>query len=353
VFVRCCGTQLALGDDPFFAFGFNCYFLAFSSHAVQRSTLLSAKTLGANTIRSWAFLDLMSRAPGQVGFQYLSGGGIRQNDGPDGLGRLDRLISAAEELNLKLILPLVNYWPDFGGVPMYLDWIGLPKTDPAEFFRSNLARDAFRVWVDHVLNRRNRITERLYIDEPAILAWELANEPRCMGVGGRELLLDWIAEMSTFLKDRDSNHLLAVGDEGFFHRRGRSHLYNGTYGVDFEAILRLPSIDFGTFHMYLQHWGESLGSDFPQRWIRGHMEAANRAGKPVLLEEFGLSLDDDPDMTEAARQSLYRASTNQMRTEGGAGALIWMLGSDSEEAAGFRDRYTMYDRERTAMVEEE
>ena len=138
--------------------------------------------------------------PEQVGFQYLNENDIRQNNGPDGLGRLDHLIWAAEKLNVKLILPLVNYWPDFGGMPMYLDWLGLPKTDPAEFYRSPRARGAFRVWVDHILHRRNNITGRPYCEEPAILAWELANEPRSMGVDGRELLLDWIEEMSGFVK---------------------------------------------------------------------------------------------------------------------------------------------------------
>jgi mannan endo-1,4-beta-mannosidase len=37
-----------------------------------------------------------------------------------GLERLDALIAAAEEADLRLILPLVNYWKDFGGVPQYL-----------------------------------------------------------------------------------------------------------------------------------------------------------------------------------------------------------------------------------------
>jgi mannan endo-1,4-beta-mannosidase len=234
---------------------------------------------------------------------------------------------------------------------MYLDWLDLPNADPAEFYRSPRAREAFRVWLDHVLNRRNNITGRPYREEPAILAWELANEPRSMGVGGRELLLDWIGEMSAFVKERDTNHLLGAGDEGFFNRRARSHLYNGTYGVDFEAILRLPVIDFGTFHMYLEHWGESLGSGFPQRWIRDHTEAAARAGKPVILEEFGLSFDEHPTMTEELRRAIYRDWADQVRTDGGAGALGWMLGNDSAETVGFRDKYTMYGREQTERVE--
>ncbi len=163
-------------------------FSPFCSDAVRRATLNDAKKLGANTIRSWAFLDSSAPASEQVSFQYLNGNRIEQNDGPEGLARLDHLISSAEELNLKLILPLVNYWPDFGGMPMYLNWLGLSKEDPTEFYRSGRARQAFQTWIDHVLNRRNLITGRFYCEEPAVLAWELANEPRCEGAGGRQML---------------------------------------------------------------------------------------------------------------------------------------------------------------------
>ncbi|MFL6414676.1 MAG: cellulase family glycosylhydrolase [Bryobacteraceae bacterium] len=342
MFVERNGTRLVLGADPFFAEGFNCYFLAFCSDAVRRTTLRTAKELGANTVRSWAFLDSAAPHTGQVCFQYRTGDKIRQQDGPDGLGRLDQLISAAEEMELKLILPLVNYWGDFGGVPMYLDWLGVSREDPSEFFRSERARAAFKSWIDHLLSRRNILTGRLYCEEPAILAWELANEPRCFGERGREVLSDWFGQMSEFLKDRDSNHLLATGDEGFFHRNARSHLYNGTYGVDFEAVLRLPGIDFGTFHMYFEPWGESVASRFAHTWISDHLRAGVKAGKPVLLEEFGVSYGDCPGITPEARRGLYREWTQFMQTEGGAGALVWMLGSNSPEVCGFRDRYTVH-----------
>ncbi len=343
MFVQRIGTRLVLDGHPFFAEGFNCYFLPFCSDAIRQETLLAAKKLGGNTLRSWAFLDLAGPAPGQASFQYLDCNVIEQNDGPDGLGRLDHLIFTAEALDLKLILPLVNYWPDFGGMPMYLQWLDLPNDDPALFYRSSRARAAYKKWIGHVLDRRNLLTGRRYSDEPAVLAWELANEPRCSEPGGRQLLLEWIGEMSQHVKERDSNHLLASGDEGFFCRLGRrSHLYDGTYGVDFEEILALPAIDFGTFHMYLQHWNERAGSDFARRWIRDHIRAGAKAGKPVILEEFGLSCDDDSGMTERSRQELYCDWTDEMRRGGGAGALAWMLGNDSAETAGFRDKYTIY-----------
>jgi mannan endo-1,4-beta-mannosidase len=341
VFVQRSGTRLTLNGNTFFADGFNCYFLSFCSDAVRQATLRSAKQLGANTIRSWAFLDSSGADSAPITFQYSNGHAIVQNDGPDGLRRLDHLIASAEEMDLKLILPLVNYWPDFGGMPAYLTWLGLPPEDTAAFYHSLRARDAFRGWIDHLLNRRNEVSGRRYCEEPAVVAWELANEPRCIGEGGCELLLDWIGEMSQFAREQDSNHLLATGDEGFFNRRRRSHLYDGRYGVDFESTLALSTIDVGTFHMYPEHWGESSRSAFPRRWIRDHIQAGAKAEKPVILEEFGIACEEHGSMSDELRRAIYSRWTDQMRNEGGAGALVWMLGNNSPETEGFRDKYTL------------
>ena len=297
--------------------------------------------MGANAIRSWAFLDAAEFAPGSVAFQYSANGRIAINDGPDGLERLDALIAAAEEFGIALILPLVNYWPDFGGMPMYLTWLGI-EGDVANFYSSPEARRAYRAWVEHLLTRRNSITGRLYSEEPGILAWELANEPRCAIPGGRDLLLDWTAEMSAFAKHLDPNHLVALGDEGLFYRRGRGHLYDGTYGVDFEAVLAIDTIDFGTYHFYPQHWGLADNLEFAEQWISDHVAAGNRAGKPVLLEEYGLKIDGSSVCSAAERDGWIDVWLRSVAQAGGAGALRWMLGCDAPDTCGYRDDYTIH-----------
>lgn len=293
--------------------------------------------MGANAIRAWAFLD--AEAP--PAFQYLENGAIRIDDGPQGLERLDSLIAAAEEFNLGLILPLVNYWPDFGGMPMYLNWLGI-SGDVTNFYGSPEARRAYRTWVEHVLTRRNTITGRLYSDEPGILAWELANEPRCEIRGGRELLLDWVSEMSIFVKQLDRNHLLALGDEGFFYRKGRGHLYDGTYGVDFEAVLALDPIDFGTYHFYPQQWGLSSNLEFASQWIADHIAAGNRANKPVVLEEYGLKIDGTNVRSAVERGWLLDGWRQSVQDLDGGGALLWMLGCDEPDTRAYCDDYTIY-----------
>jgi hypothetical protein len=171
------------------------------------------------------------------------------------------------------------------------------------------------------------------------MAWELANEPRCEIPGGRDLLLDWIGEMSAFVKSLDRNHLLAVGDEGFLRHAGaRDHLYDGSHGVDGEAILNFGDIDFGTYHWYPKDMGRP--PSFAETWIRDHVQSGERANKPMLLAEYGLRLDDVE--TPAERKQWYSRWAESVDVAGGAGHLVWMLGSAAPEVAGFHDPFTIY-----------
>src|SRR3974390_2905572 len=189
-FVGTSGTSFVLGDAIFPVVGVNCYFLAYCSAASQQTVMDVARQVGANTLRCWAFLNVDQREPGAVAFQFLDNGSIAVDSGPDGLERLDSLIATAEANGLRLILPLMNYWNDLGGMRLYLKWLGIAG-GVEEFYRSPLARSAYQDWAKTLLMRRNTRTGRLYVDEPAVMAWELANETRCEVSGGRELLLDW------------------------------------------------------------------------------------------------------------------------------------------------------------------
>ncbi|MBI4910864.1 MAG: cellulase family glycosylhydrolase [Acidobacteria bacterium] len=330
MFVSTAGTQFVIDGARFPIVGVNCYFLSFCTEASRAAVLEEARAMGGNVIRTSAFHDDLTRRDGEVCFQYSDNGVITVNDGADGLQRLDACIADAETHGIKLILPLVNHWGDFGGMPRYLEWLGLPP-NTVEFYRAPLARSAYRNWIRTLLTRRNTRTGRLYLDEPAVMAWELANEPRCPG--DHQLLLDWVGEMSEYIQSLDTNHLVACGDEGFF-RRGFTFddLYDGSHGVDCEAILRLGSVDFGTYHMYPDHWGRP--NDFGQRWIADHCAAGRRAVKPVLLEEYGVK-------DAAARNAVIALWLAAVEDERGAGDLLWMLGGEGADVRGFRDGYTV------------
>lgn len=174
----------------------------------------NASASGFNVVRVWGFLDVgysdgsnsVDGIKEGVYFQYWHERKPAFNDGPNGLQRLDRVVARAVLLapflilesegvdglpvgppsykvayNVKLIIVLTNNWKDFGGMDQYVRWRGGSYHD--QFYTDEKIKGWYKAWVDHLLNRRNIYTNRLYKDEPTIFAWELANEPRCQGSG--------------------------------------------------------------------------------------------------------------------------------------------------------------------------
>ena len=345
LFVGRDGVQFVLNGQAFPVNGVNCYFLSYCAAESRVAAMTTAKQMGANTIRTWAFADA-AQAGGGVAFQYLENGVVKIDDGPNGLERLDGVIQTADHLGLKLILPLVNHWKDFGGMPMYLQWLGLGGGDVKLFYESLDARLAYRNWVQHLITRRNTLTGRLYSEEPSILGWELTNEARCDG--DRDLLLDWVHEMAGFVKQLDGNHLVALGDEGFFHehhflqRNTKGQLYDGQHGTDFAAILDIPEIDFGGYHFYPQDWGHAADLEFADQWVNDHAAVGQRAGKPVIMEEYGLKLGDAIVPNGAARNTWFARWLSTVKDSNTAGALLWMLGGMAADTIGYKDDYVVY-----------
>jgi mannan endo-1,4-beta-mannosidase len=254
---------------------------------------------------------------------------------------LDYVLRAAALRNIKLILPLVNNWCDFGGMDRYIDWCHLEQHD--QFFFEDTARHVYKQWVFHLLNRRNTLTGIRYKEDPTIAAWELANEPRCdratsWGRSPCEVLLDWVHEMSSWIKQHDSEHLVAVGDEGFLNRpRTKEWLYNGSQGGDFGAFLASPFIDFGTFHLFPDSWLKNAA--WGEKWIKQHVSIGREIGKPVLLEEYGLK-------DQLARSSVYPKWMDVLSDGGGAGDLFWMLAARQDDGTLYPDfdGFTVYQK---------
>src|SRR5665213_384373 len=313
--------------------GANNYYLAFVGRSMRSPVLDAAKQMGLNVLRCPAFLDAAWRG---ICFQAWNPATNRPeaNTGENGLQRLDHLIADAEGAGIRLILPLVNHWPDFGGMDRYVEWFHAAARH--DFYRHPGIRGAYQSYVSRLLTRKNTVTGRLYRDEPAILAWELANEPRCDARDGGAILLEWVREMSRWIKQTDANHLLGVGDEGFF----------GKHGVDCEAFLDIPDIDFGTFHLYPQAWKQRDPLRFGLRWIEQHLAAGKRAGKPMLLEEYGMTVGGRRSLSSAnERGDIYHAWLRAIREQEGAGDLAWMIASTDDETGELYadyDRFTFY-----------
>jgi mannan endo-1,4-beta-mannosidase len=324
-FVRRRDGQLHLNESPFSIVGANNYYFAYSSEEEQNQLLALAGDFEFNTLRVWAFLDCASGPPSgdRVCFQYLPTGAEHPelNESGNGLERLDRAVMLAGERGVRLILTLTNYHTDFGGLPQYQQWFQLESLNDA--YRNSQARAAYRSYAESLITRHNPLTGLTYAEDPTILAWEICNEPRAPeDPSGCDLLTGWLREMSDWIRVLAPNQLIAAGDEGFMKRSFHwgDWLYDGSCGVNGDQILHLPNIDIGTFHLYPTQWSQANQAEaFGLRWIQEHIDAGRSAGKPVLLEEFGLPASPD-------RDGIYAKWLARIEQEQSAGDLAWMIG---------------------------
>ncbi len=348
-----------LEGKPLCFLGTNNYYLIFKSRKMVDDVLDTAAAMGIQVFRHWAFTD-RGALDGSVAamdgdgtkegvyFQYwdAAAGKPAYNDGDHGLERLDYLLYAARERNIRIVMVLTNNWRDFGGMDQYLTWFGLSKHH--HFYTDPRVKQAYKDYVAHLVNRVNVFTGVAYKDDPFIFAWGLANEPRMRNyesyddlVGWQpDTITRWAEEMSDYIRSIDPNHLISVGDEGFYAGR-QGALYSGEDGVDHEALIGLENIDYTTFHLYPDHWGKPV--TWGEQWIEDHLDSARRVGKPAVLEEYNVAVKRDERTLEIVSGGERRATAlarwnERLQLRGAAGAMFWMLaGYDDGARAYYKD----------------
>ena len=345
------GSDLKLEGKKFRFAGTNNYYLMYSSKTMVDAVLEKAAANNFGVVRTWGWYDIGNQdgsnsiqGPSNgVYFQYWDGEKPAYNDGPDGLERMDHIVAKAGELGLKLVIPLTNNWSAFGGMDQYVRWAGGKYHD--DFYRDPQIRAWYKDWVSHMLNRVNTVTGVAYKDDPTIMTWELANEPRCIGSGAYPrspncdtgVLIDWADEMSSYVKSLDPNHLVSVGDEGFYCRDASSDEWteNCSEGVDTVAFAELPNVDVMSFHLYPDHWGKD--ALWAEGWIESHIEAADTLGKPVMLGEFGWQ-------DKATRNPVFKAWTDLALKQKIDGMLYWILSDVQDDGTLYPDYdgFTVY-----------
>ncbi|KAL8882423.1 MAG: hypothetical protein Q9192_007585, partial [Flavoplaca navasiana] len=145
---------------------------------------------GLLVTRIWGFGNTndASKVEGNF-FQELKGGKQRLNfDAATGIPKLDYVVSKAEELGIKLIVPLLNGHDDLGGINTYVTNYGGTKTS---FFTDAKSQKAYLAYVEFIVNR--------YKTSPAIFSWELCNEPRCEGCD-TSIITNWAMKVSNAIK---------------------------------------------------------------------------------------------------------------------------------------------------------
>lgn len=190
------------GETGYFA-GTNAYWLPFLTNDADVDLAMGhLAESGIKILRVWGFNDVntVPTDNATVYFQLHEGGTSTINTGSNGLQRLDYVVSSAEKEGIKLIIPFVNNWDDYGGMNAYVTAYGGDKTS---WYTSAEMQNAYQNYIEAVISR--------YADSTAILAWELGNEPRCSSCN-TSVINKWATETSAFVKSIDPNHLVTIGD---------------------------------------------------------------------------------------------------------------------------------------------
>jgi mannan endo-1,4-beta-mannosidase len=322
--------------------GSNNYYPMYESQFMVDNLLTTAASQNFNTFRLWGFLDIGNQdgtnsvdgPHNGVYFHYWDGTEPAFNDGATGLQHLDYVIYEAGQLNLKLVIPFVNDYDQFGGMDQYVRWKGGQYHD--QFYTDPTIRQWYKDWISHLLNHVNSITGVKYKDDATIMTWELANEERCAGYGvypqstgcTTDTITSWAADVSAYVKSIDKKHLLSPGDEGFYCTDPQSSDFtiNCSTGVDSIALAKLPDMDILSFHLYPDSWGKT--PEWGTEWIQRHIDDSHRLGDRAVAGEWGL-------LEKNIRNPVYHQWEDTVLRDDGAGALYWIL-------SGLQDNGTLY-----------
>ena len=363
-FVTVKGHQLYLDDKPYYFVGTNYWYgslLGLSKDGKRgvgrlRKELDFLKAHGVKNLRLLAGAE----GSGLINGVVRVGPPLQPRQGEfseEVLASLDLILHEMGKRDMKAVLFLSNNWEWSGGFQQYLIWNGrVPeglKTRKlnwdeqrdvvSQFYGCAPCTEAYARQANLLLDRVNRYSRKRYTEDPAIMAWELANEPRPMRPAAAESYKRWVADVAALIKSKARNQLVVVGHEG---RMGTEDLKL------FEEIHADRNIDYLTIHIWPKNWswfkGHDIAADFEGvsektlAYVEEHLRVAERLGKPLVLEEFGLPRDGhsfDPASPTTLRDQLYAKVFNVLTRQaaaGGhvAGANFWAFGGAARPVKG-------------------
>lgn len=272
---------------------------------------------------------------------------------------------------MKAVIYLNNAWEWSGGFSTYLEWAGAGKAvNPADagypaymdyasqFVRNDSARALAANHVRAIVGRTNSVTGKPYSESPAIMSWQIANEPRAFSKESMRPFADWIGETARLIKSIDGNHLVSVGSEGYWGCENSMDLW--------KEIHAIPEVDYATIHIWPYNWSwvkpDALADSVKvaisntATYIADHHRhlAAALAGsdgkgksKPIVLEEFGYPRDSmaiAPGSPVTGRDEYYSYVFDEVVNGGRlSGANFWAWGGyarPSHETWVYGDDYT-------------
>lgn len=274
---------------------------------------------------------------------------------------LDYLLVELEKREMTAVLFLNNSWEWSGGYGAYLEWAGCgPVPDwsdwnvaqryHCQFVQNDSAKAMAERHVRFIVSRTNTITGKPYSESPAIMAWELANEPRAFARDSvtKTCFANWIESQAKLIKSLDSNHLVTTGSEGIVGCEEDPEL--------FHQVHAFPEIDYVCIHIwpYNWHWlgpasgplevglaknGERSTIDSvasaslrSRDYMYACWETVKDLNKPMVLEEFGYPRDGyliEPGSPTHGRDVYYAYMLSMLHEANGgklSGCCFWAWG---------------------------
>ena len=363
-FVTVRGHRFYVGDKPYRYIGTNYWYGSLLGLSKDRQR-------GADRLRRE--LDFL-KANGVTNLRLLAGAegsgminGVervrpplqpRQGEFDEGvLDGLDLILAEMGKRGMKAVVFLSNNWEWSGGFQQYLTWNGLVPEEMrtrkltwdeqrdivSRFYGCGPCKEAYEKQLSLVLGRTNRYSRKRYTEDPAIMAWELANEPRPMRPAAADAYRRWVSDAAASIRAKDKNHLVTIGHEG----------YMGTEDLKlFEEVHADRNVDYLTIHIWPKNWGwfkeHRIEEGFPAvvektlAYIEQHLRVAERLGKPLVIEEFGLPRDGhsfDVAAPTSLRDDFYGRIFSVLERQAGAdgpiaGANFWAFGGAARPSKG-------------------
>ena len=145
------------------------------------------------------------------------------------LAGLDFLLKEMGQRGMKAVLYLNNAWEWSGGYGFYLEQAGAGKAPRpnetsypeymsfvSQFSTNAEAQELYFQYVRDIIGRTNRYTEVPYVDDPAIMSWQIGNEPRAFSDEAKAPFAKWLSQASALIRSLDKNHLISIGSEGIW-----------------------------------------------------------------------------------------------------------------------------------------
>lgn len=276
-FVETSGTQFVLGNAPFYFNGSNQYYLMYKPEAMADDFFARAKALNLKVVRTWMFCNGSSTHDG-VCINQKSGTSFilvkpesERTDAEKAIIKrsfelFDNYVAQAEANDMRLVLALSDYWDYFGKIEDYGS------------YGSASGRALFKTFITNLLNHVNPLTGKAYKDDPTIMMWELANEPRFTTSNLPDFKV-WVADIAAHIKSIAPNQLVSIGSESSF----------GLASDDSYAALvdlnKDPNVDAISAHLYPTAW--RMTDDQVLSNIQKLADLAREVGKPAYIGEIG------------------------------------------------------------------